>query len=85
MLKPGMTVPVKKLYDQGDIIPITEGDRESSRKMRPWDSKEEEESTLTFQRIRFEGIPEEAQNNWQSMPRNILKSMSVTNEGQHHT
>ena len=32
---------VKKPYDQGDIIPITEGDGESSRKKRPWDSKEE--------------------------------------------
>ena len=54
---------VKKPYGQGDIIPITEGDGESSRKKRPWDSKEEEESTMTFKRIRFEAIPEEARNN----------------------
>ena len=39
MLKPGMKVPfehVKKPYDQGYIIPITEGDGESPRKRRSW-------------------------------------------------
>ena len=56
---------VKKTYDQGDIIPITEGDGKSPRKKRPWDSEEEKESTMTFKRIRFEAIPEEAQNNWE--------------------
>ena len=37
MLKPGMKVPLNTLkpYDQGDIIPITEGDGESPRKKRP--------------------------------------------------
>ena len=55
----------KKPYDQGDIIPITEGDGESPRKMRPWDYEEEKESTMAFQRTRFEAIPEEAQNNWE--------------------
>ena len=55
---------VKKPYDQGDIIPITENDRESPRKKRPWDSEEEKESTMTFKRIRFETIPGEGQNNW---------------------
>ena len=56
---------VKKTYDQGDIILITEGDGESPRKTRLWDSEKEKESTMTFQRIRFEAIPEEAQNNWE--------------------
>ena len=50
--------PLKKPYDQGDIIPITEGDRESPRKKRPWNSEEEKESTMTFKRVRFEAIPE---------------------------
>ena len=57
---------VKKPYDQGDIIPITEGDGESPRKKKgPWDSKEEKENAITFDRIRFEEIPEEDQNNWE--------------------
>ena len=67
---------VKKPYGQGDIIPITEGDGESSRKKRPWDSKEEEESTMTFKRIRFEAIPEEARNNREvpdEMAKNVKK------------
>ena len=34
-------------------------------KKRPWDSEEEKENTMTFKRIRFEAIPEEAQNNWE--------------------
>ena len=58
-------VHVKKPYDQSDIILITEGDRESLRKKRPWDSEEEKESTMTFKRIRFEAIPGEGQNNWE--------------------
>ena len=58
-------VHVKKPYDQGDIILITEVDRESLRKKRPWDSEEEKESTMTFKRIRFEAIPKEAHNNWE--------------------
>ena len=67
MLKPGMKVPLNTLkpYDQGDIIPITEGDGESPRKKRPWDSKEEKESTMMFKWIRFKAIPKEAQNNWE--------------------
>ena len=36
---------VKKHYDQGDIMPITEGDGESPRK-RPWDYEEEKENTM---------------------------------------
>ena len=56
--------PVKKPYNQGDIIPIAEGDGESPRKKRPWDSEEEKERAVTFKRIRFEAMPEEAQNNW---------------------
>ena len=55
---------VKKSYDQGDIIPITEGDGESPRKKRPWDSVEEKESIMTFKKICFKAIPEDAQNNW---------------------
>ena len=54
---------VKKPYEQGDMIPIAEGDGESPRKKRPWGSEEEKERTMTFKRIRFEAIPEEAQNN----------------------
>ena len=57
------TEHVKKPYDQGDIIPIAEGDGESPK--RPWDSEKEKESTITFKIINFEAIPEEAQNNWE--------------------
>ena len=39
---------VKKPYDQGDIIHITEGDGESPGKRRPWDYEEEKESTMIF-------------------------------------
>ena len=56
---------VKKPYDQGDIIPITAGDGESPRKMRPWDSEEEKENTMTFKRMCLKAILEEAQNNWE--------------------
>ena len=52
---------VKKPYDQGDIIPITEGDGKSQRKKRPLDSDEKKENTMTFKRTRFEAIPEYAQ------------------------
>ena len=45
------------------MIPITEGDRESPRKKRPWDSEEEKESTITFKRIHFKAIPEKVQSN----------------------
>ena len=55
---------VKKPYDQGDIIPITEGDGESPRKKKTWDFEEEKENTMTFKRMRFEAFPEEAQKNW---------------------
>ena len=48
---------VKKPYDQGD--------GESLRKKRPWDSEEEKERTMTFKRIHFEAIPEEAPNDWE--------------------
>ena len=73
---------VKKSYDKGDIIPVTEGDGESPIKKKPWNFEEEKENTMTLKRIRFEAIPEEvflrkSQMKWQSMPRNILKSMSV--------
>ena len=61
---------VKKPYDQGDII--TESDGDSPRKKRHWDSEEEKESTITFKRIRFEAIPEEAQNNWE-VPDEMVK------------
>ena len=44
---------------------MTELDGESSRKKRPWDSEEEKESTMKYKRIRFEAIPEKAQNNWE--------------------
>ena len=47
------------------MIPITEDDGESPRKNRPWDSEEEKENTMTFKRIRFKAILEEAQNNWE--------------------
>ena len=63
---------VKKPYDQGDMIPITEGGGKSPRKKRPWDSEEEKENTMTFKRIRFEAIPEEAQNNWE-VPDQMVK------------
>ena len=56
---------VKKPYEQGDIIPIAEGDGESPIKKGPWGSEEGKERTMTFKRIRFEAIPEEAQNNWE--------------------
>ena len=56
---------VKKHYEQGDMITIAEGDEEPPRKKRPWDSEEEKERTMTFKRIRFEVISEEAQNNWE--------------------
>ena len=75
---------VKKPYEQGGIILITEVDGESPGKRRPWDYEEEKESTMTFKRIRFKAIPEKARKNWevpdemQNMPKNILKSMSVT-------
>ena len=42
---------------------ITEGDGESPRKKRPWDSEDEKQNIMTFKRIRFEAILEEAQNN----------------------
>ena len=45
------TEHVKKHYDQGDIIPITERDVESTRKERPWDSEEEKENIITFKRL----------------------------------
>ena len=66
------------------MIPIAEGDGEYPRKKRTWDSEEEKERTMTFKRIRFEAIPDEAQNNWEvpdemaKYAKNILKSMSVT-------
>ena len=47
------------------MIPITKDDGESPRKNRPWDSDEEKENTMTFKRIRFKAILEEAQNNWE--------------------
>ena len=56
---------VKKPYEQGDMITIAGGDEEPPRKKRPWDSEEEKERTMTFKRIRFEVISEEAQNNWE--------------------
>ena len=49
---------------QGDIIPITEGDGESPKKRRPWNSEEEKESTMTLKMISFEVIPEEDQKSW---------------------
>ena len=36
-----------------------------SNKKIPWTSKEKKENTTTFKKIRFEAIPEEAQNNWE--------------------
>ena len=63
---------LKKPYEQGDIIPIAEGEGETPRKKRPWDSEEEKERTMTFKRIRFEAIPEEAQNNWE-VPKEMAK------------
>ena len=45
------TEHVKKHYDQGDTIPITERDVESTRKERPWDSEEEKENIITFKRL----------------------------------
>ena len=63
---------IRKPYDQGDIILITEGDGESPRKKRLWDSEEEKENTMTFKRILFKAIPEEAQNN-QKVPDEMTK------------
>ena len=62
----------KKPYDQGDIIPITDCDEESPRKKRPWDSEKEKESSMTFKRIHFKAIPEEAHNNWE-VPHEMAK------------
>ena len=56
---------IKKSYDKGDIIPITEVDGESPVKNRPWDSEEEKENTMTSKRMHFEAIPGETQNNWE--------------------
>ena len=73
MLKPGMKVPLSTLRNHMTItITITEADRESPRKKRPWDSDEVKESTMTFIRIRFEAILEEAQNNWE-VPKEMIK------------
>ena len=51
---------------------MTELDGESPRKKRPWDSEEKKESTMKYKRIRFEAIPEKAQNNWE-VPDEMVK------------
>ena len=44
---------VKKPYDQGYIIPITEGDGESLRKKRSWDPIEGKKDIITLKFSRF--------------------------------
>ena len=61
---------VNKPYDQGDIIPITDGDGESPRKKRPWDFEEEKKTSQ-----RRHEITGKSQMKWQRMPRNILKNI----------